>query len=110
VVIISSFFVMVLVALLYFVRYGHTLNSDYVLVVSGKAPFQSDTAREAVQRSSTEARLRSFEVQDDRFEMVFELRLSEEASMDTDALIAELKSLSGVVEVSLMAPQLALPL
>jgi len=110
VVVISSFFVMVLVALLYFVRYGHTLNSDYVLVVSGKAPFQSGRAREVVQRASTEARLRSFEVQDDRFEMVFELHLGEEASRDTDALIAELKSLTGVVEVSLMAPQLALPL
>ena len=110
VVVISSFFVMVLVALLYFVRYGHTLNSDFVLVVTGKAPFRSEAAREAVQRASVEARLRSFEVQDDRFEMVFELRLSEEASRDTEALIGELKALPGVAEVSLMAPQLALPL
>ena len=110
VVVISSFFVMVLVALLYFVRYGHTLNSDYVLVVTGKAPFQSGRAREVIQRASTEARLRSFEVQDDRFEMVFELHLSEEASRETDGLIAELKALPGVAEVSLMAPQLALPL
>ena len=110
VVVISSFFVMALVALLYFVRYGHTLNSDYVLVVSGKAPFQSEGAREVVQRASVEARLRSYEVQGERFEMVYELRLGEEASRDTDALIAELKSLTGVVEVSLMAPQLALPL
>ena len=110
VVVISSFFVMALVALLYFVRYGHTLNSDYVLVVSGEAPFQSDGAREVVQRASVEARLRSYEVRGERFEMVYELRLGEEASRDTDALVAELRSLSGVAEVSLMAPQLALPL
>jgi hypothetical protein len=110
VVVISSFFVMALVALLYFVRYGHTLNSDYVLVVSGEAPFQSEGAREVVQRASVEARLRSYEVQGERFEMVYELRLGEEASRDTDALVAELKALSGVAEVSLMAPQLALPL
>lgn len=110
VVVISSFFVMALVALLYFVRYGHTLNSDYVLVVSGEAPFQSNGAREVVQRASVEARLRSYEVRGERFEMVYELRLGEEASRDTDALVAELRSLSGVAEVSLMAPQLALPL
>ena len=79
-------------------------------MVSGKAPLQSEGAREGVQRASAEARLRSYEVQGERFEMVYELRLGEEASRDTDALVAELKSLSGVAEVSLMAPQLALPL
>jgi uncharacterized membrane protein YhiD involved in acid resistance len=110
VVVVSSFFVMVLVAVLYFVRYGHTLNTDFVLVLTGEPPFQSDAAREAIQRHSVDARLRSFEVQDTRWEMVYELHLTESSSQNAEAIIAELKALPGVGEVSLMAPQLALPL
>jgi hypothetical protein len=110
VVVVSSFFVMVLVALLYYVRYGHTLNTDFVLVLSGKAPFQGDTSRETIQRYSIGARLRSFEVQDTHWELVYELHLTESSSQNAETLIAELKALPGVAEVSLMAPQLALPL
>ena len=110
VVVVSSFFVMLLVAVLYFVRYGHTLNTDFVLVLSGETPFQSDAAREAIQRHSVGARLRSFEVQDTHWEMVYELHLTESSSQNAEAIITELKALPGVGEVSLMAPQLALPL
>ena len=110
VVVVSSFFVMLLVAVLYFVRYGHTLNTDFVLVLSGETPFQSEAAREAIQRHSVDARLRSFEVQDTHWEMVYELHLTESSSQNAETIITELKALPGVGEVSLMAPQLALPL
>jgi hypothetical protein len=53
---------------------------------------------------------RSYEVQDAHWELVYELQLSELSSLSAETLITELKALPGVAEVSLLAPQLALPL
>jgi hypothetical protein len=41
---------------------------------------------------------------------VYELHLSELSGQSAETLITELKALPGVAEVSLLAPQLALPL
>ncbi len=110
VVLVSSFVILLLVAVLYFVRYGYSPNTDFVLVLSGQTPFQSDASRDTIQRHSVEARLRSYEIQDTHWELVYELHLSELSSQSAETLITELKALPGVAEVSLLAPQLALPL
>ncbi len=110
VVVVSSFFIMMIVAGLYFVRYGHTQNTDFVLVLTGKTPFKTETAREVIQRHTIEARLRSYEVHEQQWESVYELRLTETTAQSSDTLVTELKALANVSEVSLMAPQLALPL
>ena len=110
VVVVSSFIIMLFVAALYFVRYGYSPNTDFVLVLSGQTPFQSDSSRDTIQRHSVDARLRSYEVQDTHWELVYELHLSELSSQSAETLITELKALPGVAEVSLLAPQLALPL
>ncbi len=110
VVVVSSFVIMLLVAALYFVRYGHYPNTNFVLVLSGKTPFHSDIPREIIQHHSVDTRLRSYEVQDTHWELVYELHLSEPSNQSADSLITELKALPGVAEVSLLAPQLALPL
>ena len=110
VVVVSSFIIMLFVAALYFVRYGHSPNTDFVLVLSGQTPFQSDASRDTIQRHSVEVRLRSYEVQDTHWELVYELHLSELSGQSAETLITELKALPGVAEVSLLAPQLALPL
>jgi len=110
VAVVSSLFILLLVAALYFVRYGHSPNTDFVLVLSGKTPFKNDVSRDIIQRHSVDARLRSYEVQDTHWELVYELRLSELSSQSAETLITELKALPDVAEVSLLAPQLALPL
>jgi len=110
VVVVSSFIIMLLVVVLYFVRYGYSPNTDFVLVLSGQTPFQSETSRDTIQRHSVDARLRSYEIQDTHWELVYELRLTELSSQSAETLITELKALPGVAEVSLLAPQLALPL
>jgi uncharacterized membrane protein YhiD involved in acid resistance len=110
VVVISTFVIMLFVAALYFVRYGYSPNTDFVLVLSGQKPHQNKTSRAIIQRHSIEARLRSYEVQDAHWELVYELRLTELSSQNAETLIKELKALPGISEVSLLAPQLALPL
>lgn len=110
VVVISSFIIMVLVAGLFFVRYGYSPNTDFVLVLSGRPPFKVDPAQEIIQQFSTEARLRSQDLQDDHWEVVYELRLSDPSSKSASRFLEQLKAVQGVSEASLMAPQLALPL
>jgi len=81
-----------------------------VLVLSGQPPAQGEAARGVIQSHTVDARQRSYEVQDNRWELVYELRLSDFSSQAADLLVEELKALPGVAEVSLLAPQLALPL
>ena len=110
VVLVSSLFIMLVVTVLYYFRYGHTTYEDFILSFSGQLPYASDAAREIIQRHTTEARMRSYEVEGERWEIIYELRLSEVTSSGADDLIQAIKTLPGVHNVSLLAPQLSLPL
>ena len=108
--ILSSLFLMILVAILYYIRYGTSKNSDFVLVFSGSIPFQGDDSLEIINRYTVNARKRSYEVTGDTWEMVYELRFVTVPENPADKLVAELQALPGVQRVSVLAPQLALPL
>ncbi len=110
VALVSSLFLMVIVAALYLVRYGHSPNKDFVLSFSGQVPYAEEQAREVIQRYSDDARMRSYEVEGENWEIIFELRLSELTSHAAEELIQALKDLPGVRNVSLLAPQLSLPI
>lgn len=110
VVLISSLFLMIVVAVLYYFRYGQTSNTDFVLSVSGSLPYDGDKVRATVARFSTDARMRSYEVEDKNWEVIYELRLGELTSRTADELTTSLKSMPGVKNVSLLAPQISLPL
>lgn len=110
IVVISSVIIIILVVGLYFIRYGITLNNDYVLVITGKMSFKGNIAAEIIWRYSSDPRLRSFEALETSRELVYELHLSDPSSQNAEMLIDELKALPGVKEVSLLAPQLSLPL
>jgi hypothetical protein len=110
VVVISTIIITILVALLYFFRYGNTKNTDFVLVVSGKKPLVSEEIQQIVKRFVLEARIRSVEIEDDRWEIVFELRFVKLMADAAEKLVQQLEDKEGVVRVSLLAPQLALPL
>lgn len=110
IVLISSIIIIILVAGLYYIRYGITVNSDYVLVITAKQSFEGDYATEIIRKYSADPRLRSFEALETSRELVYELHLTDPSGNRAEKLINELKALSGVVEVSLLAPQLSLPL
>jgi len=110
IVVVSSLFIIVLVAVLFFIRFGRTLNSDYILILNGRPPMDTDSVRDIIEPFSIEARLRSYDLKEVQYEMVYELHLKDIVKADTNKIITSLKELEGVEEVSLMAPQLALPL
>ena len=110
VVLVSTLFIMVIVVVLYYIRYGHSENKDFVLSFSGQLPYAMDQMLEIILRYTVNARMRSYEVQGKNWEIIYELRLSELTSSTADELIQELKTLPGVYNISLLAPQLSLPL
>lgn len=110
VVLLSSLFIMVIVYILYFVRYGRSENKDFVLSFSGRMPHPKDKAAKIIEKYALNARMRSYEVQGDGWEIIYEMRFTDESSSTADSLINELKTIPEVDDVSLLAPQLSLPL
>lgn len=110
VVLISSLFIMLIVVALYYFRYGHSENKDFVLSFSGHLPLAKDQVHEIIKRYTVNARMRSHEVEGENWEIIYELHLVEMSSNTADELIQALKALPGVRNVSLLAPQLSLPL
>ncbi len=109
-VLVASLFVMLVVVGLFYVRYGHTRNSDFVLAVTGSQAYDGEKIRDTVQEFTIDARMRSYEVENKHWEVIYELKLKDITSQSANALIAQLKELKGVQNVSLLAPQISLPL
>lgn len=111
VVLLSSLFITFVVYILYFIRYGQVENRDFILSLSGNLPHPKSQVSEIIARYTSNARLRSYEVQDQRWETIYELRFHEkDEGIQADDLIQELKKITQVEDVSLLAPQLSLPL
>ena len=109
-VLVASLFVMLVVVGLVYIRYGHTHNADFVLAVTGSTNYEGEKIRETVQVFTTDARMRTYEVEDGHWEVIYELRLKDLTSQSADELIAALKAMKGVQNISLLAPQISLPL
>lgn len=109
-VLVASLFVMIVVIVLFYFRYGHTRNADFVLALAGLDTYDGEKIRETVQAFSTDARMRSYEMEKENWEVIYELRLEELTSQSADQMILALKEIQGVQNVSLLAPQISLPL
>ena len=110
VVLLSTLFIMIVVYALFYVRYGQSVNKDFILSFSGRLPHPKDEVKQIIAQNTVNARMRSYEVQGDTWEIIYELSFLEADSDAADKLIGALKSLSQVENVSLLAPQLSLPL
>jgi len=109
VVIISTIVISIVMFILHFVRYGQSNATDYVLVVTGKLAPNNREIGQVLKRYARESRIRSQEVDDEFWEIIFEVRLIDLGEERTGALFNELKAIEGVDKVSLLAPQIALP-
>jgi len=109
VVIVSSIFIALIVFLLYFVKYGRSHNTDFVLVVAGDSSYKGKDIETIIKSYTEEARIRSHEVEGGNWEIIFELRFPHLTNQVTNKLVKDLEELKGVQKVSLLAPQLALP-
>ncbi len=109
IVIISSMFLVILMFVFHFVKYGRSQNNDFVLVVTGSSVYQNLSLDALINKYTSEARIRSQELEDDLWEIIYELRFPILKEKLTDNMVKEIKEIKGVNKVALLAPQLALP-
>lgn len=109
-VFIATIFLAIIVSSLYVFEYGRPKHSDYVLVISGKAPYPAMKTQEIIKMYASDSRVRSHQLEEDNFEVIFELRFLKIRERTANNLIQDLRSVEGVSRVSLLAPQLALPM
>ncbi len=109
VVVISSIIISIVMIGFHLIKYGQTYNIDYVLVVGGQGECFTKKIYETIKDHSKEISIRSHEVDGSAFEIVYEVRFKKIDNSSTSDLIAKLKEQDGVTKVSLLAPQISLP-
>jgi hypothetical protein len=95
--------------LLHFIKYGQSRGTDYVLVLTGSLALSNTEIGNVLKRYARESRIRSQEADEGFWEIVFEVQLMDLSEEKTGKLFGELKAIEGVNKVSLLAPQIALP-
>jgi hypothetical protein len=109
IVLTSSFVLVPLVFLLYFLRYGRSRHADFVLICAGDGDYPIDQIQPIIHGEVHDAVVRSHEVNGDAWETVFELRRTDDGAGLLRTLVPKLRQLERVRKVSLLAPKLDLP-
>lgn len=97
-----------LVSVFYLIKYGRQLHAEYILIVSGTNAFDDSEVKRHADRMNIQ--VRSMETEGDRFEIIYEIRFDKAMLEDVNAMIGTIRNLSNVDKVSLLSPQLALPM
>ena len=105
---LASAFILVVIFIMYLIKYGRSQNHDYILVVSGTSEFDQAEIKRIINGFTKDAKMRSQTLDDELWETVYELSLSE-TSEPIENLLKALKEIDAISNVSLLAPQLALP-
>jgi hypothetical protein len=109
IVIISTIFISIVIVSLYFLKYGRSESTDYILVVSGSTPSDNTSLEKIIHEYVEEVKMRSFEKSGQQWESIYELGFPKSKKMVVKNMINSIESLPEVSRVSLLAPQLALP-
>ena len=109
VVILSTIVISLVMFLLHFIRYGHSKATDYVLVVSGKETLKNTEIGQVLKDYAREVRVRSQETEGEYWEIIFEVQLKAMTEETVQELHDRINLIPGVGKVSLLAPQIALP-
>jgi len=109
IVIIASIIIAAVFLLMHLIRYGIPVNAEYVLIIRGQAEYPGAEISNIFAVNQIEAYIRSHEVKGDYWERVIELRMAKKDPELIDVLVKALTQIAGVEQVSVLAPQLALP-
>lgn len=109
-VVVATLFVSVAVLVLYLTQHDRVQHSDYVLVLNGAEPCLISDLKLVVKDHARNYRVRSRESDGETWEIVLELSFNYPADKAIDAMLEKVRGIDGVTRVSLLAPQLALPM
>jgi uncharacterized membrane protein YhiD involved in acid resistance len=107
---LATIFIAIIIFLLFLFEYGRPKHADFVLVLAGSSETPSAEAGELISKYSTRSRIRSHDIIDNGWEVIYELRFTRAQEESAVEMITALKTLEGVKKVTLLAPQLALPM
>jgi chromate transport protein ChrA len=105
---LASMAILVTIIVLYYVKYGRSQKSDYVLVIAGEGDYDHEKIMDIVQKNNFEMKLRSQNINRESWEVIFELHVGK-IDQSLNDLIKSLKDVNNIESVSLLAPQLTLP-
>ncbi len=108
--VIATLFLTIVTASFYLFKYGQALHAEYILVVSGSAPGGEEKVDRVVRDRQANVQLRNHEVQGDSWEVTYELRFAREKEENVRTVVRDLQSMGETEKVSLLTPQLALPM
>lgn len=103
----ASLAISLVVMVAFLLRYRMPLQGEFILVVSGQGDNLASEIENVIRSYQVHVRIRSHQAEDDRWETVYELE-APKADL-AKGLVEDLNRLDGVRKVSLLAPQLALP-
>lgn len=109
VVIISTIIISLIMFVLHFLKYGQSQATDYILVVMGSSSLQNNAISGVLKQYAKQVRVRSQETEGGIWEIIFEVQLLDLTEEKTGDLFNALNAIAGVQKVSLLAPQIALP-
>ncbi|MCF6311082.1 MAG: DUF4956 domain-containing protein [Verrucomicrobiales bacterium] len=92
-------------------KLGKPMHADYVLILSGESavPPEEGALKQEMQQHTRFLETRSINIDEEHWEIVFEARLPKGKSFPDAALYERLKKGHGVKKLSLLSPQLSLP-
>jgi hypothetical protein len=106
---LASLFIVIVIFFLYIIKYGRSQNHDYILVVSGADDYDQEPILNIIRQYTQDVKMRSQTINEDLWEIVYELRFQDK-NIDTDTLLKDLQKVNMISNISLLAPQLALPM
>ncbi len=94
---------------LHFLKYGSNVHAEYVLVINGQGQRPSKDIKDVLKRFVDFLQLRSLDINEHQWELVYELRRFKGRPDDEGDLLDELHRCFNLTKTSLLAPQLSLP-
>ncbi len=108
--VLATLFLTVVTTSFYLFKYGRPLHAEYILVISGNTPNGEKEADRIVRAREANVQLRNHEVRGEDWELTYELRFAREKEPGVRQVVKELQGVAGIGKVSLLTPQLALPM
>ena len=108
--IIATVVLGLLMYVFYKVRYGRQVHNQYILMLSGHENFSEAIIKNWTEKGIMQISLRSREIENNNFQVVYELRFLEKNLEQIHAFISELQADKNIDKVSLLSPQLNLPM
>ncbi len=100
----------ILISAFYVIKYGRQIHTEYILIIAGKKAFDDRLMHVIQEDKNIDVQLRSSETEGERFEHTYELRFENKDLPAVKTLVENIQKGENIQKVSLLSPQLTLPM